>query len=137
MTFRTHLLAFAVSASLGGAALAAEPPAALSDSPEADASLYGQSVTLPRQAVACSERIADYTPRFQKFYDAWKHENATHIANGDKFIHEQARVGGVDADAGMSKLADADLERLRKTSLELLVRHCQLMLDSMAPPAAN
>jgi hypothetical protein len=137
MTFRTHLLAFAVSATLGGAALAADLPPASSDSPEADASLYGQSVTLPRQAVACSERIAGYTPRFQKFYDAWMSENATHIANGSKFIHDQARVGGVDADAGMIKLADADLERLRKTSLELLARHCQLMLDSMAPPVAN
>jgi hypothetical protein len=137
MTFRTHLLALVVSATLGGTASAAEPPAAQSNSPEADASLYGQSVTLPRQAVACSERIADYLPRFQKFYDAWTKENATHIANGSKFIHEQAKVGGVDADSGMAKLADADVERLRKTSVELLARHCQLMLESMAPPATN
>ena len=48
-------------------------------------------------------------PRFQKFYDAWRAENAAHIANGGKFIHEQAQVGGVDADAGMAKLADADV----------------------------
>ncbi len=137
MTFRTHLLALAVSATLGGAAFAAETPVAQSNSPEADASLYGQSVTLPRQATACAERIADYMPRFQKFYDAWKIENAAHIANGGKYIHDQAKVGGVDADAGMSKLADADVERLRKTSLELLARHCQLMLESMAPPATN
>ena len=137
MTSRIHLLALVVSATLGGAAFAAEPPAALSNSPEADASLYGQSVTLPRQAVACAERIADYTPRFQKFYDAWKTENAMHIANGSQFIHDQAKVGGVDADAGMNRLADADVERLHKTSLELLARHCQLMLESMAPPAVN
>jgi hypothetical protein len=137
MTFRTHFLALVVSATLGGTALAAETPAAQSNSPEADASLYGQSVTLPRQAVACAERIADYQPRFQKFYDAWSKENAAHIANGGKFIHDQAKVGGVDADAGMAKLADADVERLRKTSLELLARHCQLMLESMAPPATN
>ena len=137
MTFRTQLLALVASASLGGVAFAAETPVAQSNSPEADASLYGQSVTLPRQATVCSERIADYAPRFQKFYDAWKSENAAHIANGSQFVHEQARVGGVDADAGMNKLADADAERLRKTSLELLVRHCQLMLYSMAPPATN
>ena len=137
MTFRTHLLALVVSATLGGTVFAAESPAAQSNSPEADASLYGQSVTLPRQAVACSERIADYLPRFQKFYDAWTKENATHIANGNKFIHEQAKVGGVDADSGMAKLADADVERLRKISVELLARHCQLMLESMAPPATN
>ena len=137
MTFRLQLLALAVSASLGGAALAAETPVAQSNSPEADASLYGQSVTLPRQASVCAERIADYQPRFQKFYDAWKTDNAARIANGGKFIHEQAAKGGVNADDGMSKLADADVERLRKTSLELLVRHCQLMLDSLAPPVAN
>ena len=137
MTFRTQLLALAVSATLGGAAFAAETPVAQSNSPEADASLYGQSVTLPRQATACAERIADYMPRFQKFYDAWKNENAAHIANGGQYIHDQAKVGGVDADAGMNKLADADVERLRKTSLELLARHCQLMLESMAPPAGN
>ena len=137
MTFRTHLLALAVSATLGGAASAAETPVAQSNSPEAEASLYGQSVTLPRQAVACSERLADYLPRFQKFYDAWSKENAAAIANGSKFVHDQARVGGVDADAGMAKLAAADVERLHKTSLELLVRHCQLMLESMAPPATN
>ena len=137
MTSRIHLLALVVSASLGGTAFAAELPVAQSNSPEADASLYGQSVTLPRQATACSERIADYMPRFQKFYDAWRAENATHIANGSKYIHEQARVGGVDADAGMNRLADADVERLHKTSLELLARHCQLMLESMAPPATN
>jgi hypothetical protein len=35
----------------------------------------------------------------------------------------------------MARLADADVERLRKTSLELLARHCQLMLESLAPPA--
>jgi len=135
MTLRTHLLVLAVSATLGGAALAAEPPAASSDSPEADASLYGQSVTLPRQAAVCSERIADYMPRFQKFYDAWRTENAARIESGGKFIHQQAAKGGVNADEGMNRLADADVERLRKTSLELLVRHCQLMLESLAPPS--
>ena len=126
---------------LVGPAFAADPadapPLASSDSPESEASLYGQSVTLPRQAVACAERIADYMPRFQRFYDAWKAENATRIANGSKFIHEQAAKGKVDADAGMNTLADADVERLRKTSIELLARHCQLMLESMAPPAVN
>ena len=137
MTTRHHFLALVVSATLGGSAFAADAPAALSNSPEADASLYGQSVTLPRQATACAERIADYMPRFQKFYDAWRAENATHIANGGKFIHDQAKVGGVDADAGMARLADADAERLHKTSLELLAKHCQLMLESMAPPAVN
>ena len=137
MTFRIHFLALAVFATLGGSALAAEEPEAVSNSPETAATLYGQSVSLPRQATACAERIADYMPRFQKFYDAWRAENATHIANGSKYIHEQARVGGVDADAGMNKLADADVERLHKTSLELLARHCQLMLESMAPPAVN
>jgi len=137
MTLRSTLFVLAVSATLGGAALAAEPPAAQSDSPEADASLYGQSVTLPRQATACAERIADYMPRFQKFYDVWRSDNAVRIANGGKFIHEQAAKGGVNADDGMAKLADADVERLRKTSLELLARHCQLILDSLAPPAAN
>ena len=137
MTLRSTLFVLAVSATLGGAALAAEPPAAQSDSPEADASLYGQSVTLPRQATACAERIADYMPRFQKFYDVWRSDNAVRIANGGKFIHEQAAKGGVNADEGMAKLADADVERLRKTSLELLARHCQLILDSLAPPASN
>ena len=141
MTLRIHLLALVVSATFGAPAFAAdmpdEPPLASSDSPEAEASLYGQSVTLPRQAVACAERIADYMPRFQKFYDAWKTENAARIANGGKFIHEQAAKGHVDADAGMNTLADADVERLRKTSIELLAHHCQLMLESMAPPAVN
>jgi hypothetical protein len=137
MTLRTHFLVLAVSAILGGTVLAAEPPAASSDSPEADASLYGQSVTLPRQAAACSERIADYMPRFQKIYDAWRSENAARIETGGKFIHEQAAKGGVDADQGMARLADADVERLRKTSLELLTRHCQLMLESLSPPTAN
>ena len=136
MTLRTHLLVLVVSATLGGAALAAEPPAASSDSPEADASLYGQSVTLPRQAAVCSERIADYMPRFQKGYDVWRHANAARVENGGKFIREQGAKGGVNADEGMARLAGADVERLRKTSLELLVRHCQLMLDSLAPPSA-
>ena len=137
MTSRIHFLALAVLTSLGSAALAAEEPAASSDSPETAASLYGQSVTLPRQATACAERIADYMPRFQRFYDVWRNDNAVRIANGGKFIHEQAAKGGVNADDGMAKLADADVERLRKTSLELLARHCQLILDSLAPPVAN
>ena len=137
MTSRIHFLSLALFATLGGAALAAEEPAASSEGPEAAAALYGQSVTLPRQAGACAERIADYMPRFQKSYDAWRTENAAQIAAGGKFIHEQASKGGVDADAGMAKLADADVERLHKTSTELLARHCQLMLESMAPPAPN
>ena len=137
MTSRIHFLVLAVFATLGGAASAAEEPAAVSDSPETAATLYGQSVSLPRQAAACAERIADYMPRFQKFYDAWRTENAAQIAVGNKFIHDQASKGGVDADAGMAKLADADVERLRKTSTELLARHCQLMLESMAPPSTN
>jgi hypothetical protein len=49
-------------------------------------------------------------------------------------VHESAAKGGVDADAGMAKLADVDVVRLRKTSLELLAHHCDLMLESMAPP---
>ena len=142
MKFRIPFLALALSCTLDAAALAADVPAdpptiATSNSPESEASLYGESLTLPKQAAVCAERIADYMPRFQKFYDAWRAENATLIAAGSKFIHEQASKGGVDADAGMAKLADADVERLRKTSTELLARHCQLMLESMAPPAAN
>ena len=140
MTSRNSFLAPAVLAiftAVAGAALAAEEPAASSDSPETAASLYGQSVSLPRQATACAERIADYMPRFQKFFDAWSHENAAQIAAGNRFIHEQAAKGGVDADAGMAKLADADVERLRKTSTELLARHCQLILESLAPPSVN
>lgn len=137
MTSRTPFFTLVLLAAACGAALAGEEPAASSDSPETAASLYGQSVTLPRQATACAERIADYMPRFQKFYDAWRTENAAQIAVGDKFIHEQAARGGVDADAGMAKLADADVERLRKTTPELLARHCQLILESLAPPATN
>jgi len=78
MKLRTHLLALAASATLAATALAAEQPAATSDSPETDASLYGQSVTLPRQAAVCAERIADYMPRFQKVFDA-SHTSSTGI----------------------------------------------------------
>jgi hypothetical protein len=134
MIFRIHLLALAVFATLGGAAQATEP-VARSNSPEADASLYGESVMLPRRATVCAERIADYTPRFQHAYDAWHAENAERIAEGSKFIHDSAAKGGVDADAGMAKLGDAEVERLRKTTPELLARHCQLILESMAPPS--
>jgi hypothetical protein len=134
MTSRTHLLVLAMFATLGGAAHAIEP-AARSNSPEADASLYGESVMLPRQAAVCAERIADYAPRFQHAYDAWHAENAAPIERGSKFMHEAAAKGGVDADAGMAKLGDAEVERLRKTTLELLAHHCQLILESMAPPA--
>ena len=135
MTSRIHLLAFAVLATFGGAAHAADTPAAQSNSPEADAALYGESLMLPRQAGVCAERIADYGPRFQHSYDAWRGENAARIASGSKFIHDSAAKGGVDADAGMAKLADAEVDRLRKTTLEKLANHCQLMLESMAPPA--
>jgi hypothetical protein len=137
MTSRIHLLAFVALALVGGAAFAADPPAAQSNSPEADASLYGESVMLPRQAAACAERIADYMPRFQHAYDAWHHLNEAHIASGRQVIHAQAQAGGVDADSGMTKLADADFDRLRRTSLEKLANHCQLILESMAPPAVN
>jgi len=137
MTSRTSLFAVAALALAGQAALAAEQPVAQSNSPQADASLYGESVMLPRQAAVCAERIADYMPRFQHAYDAWRDLNATHIAAGGKVIHDQARAGGVDADAGMDKLAQPDIERLRKTSIEMLARHCQLILESMAPPAVN
>ena len=137
MIHRSSLLAVVLSSALAGAAWAAEPPAASSDSPEAEASLYNQSVTLPRQATACAERIADYLPRFQKSFEAWRSENAVHIANGGRFVHEQAAKGGIDADAGLARLADADVERLHRTSPELLAKHCQLMLESLAPPPAN
>ena len=137
MKSRISFLAIVVASLLGGAALAAEEPSVTSDSPEAEASLYNQSVTLPRQATACAERIADYMPRFQKFYDAWHAQNAAHIANGGKFIHEQAAKGHVNADDGLAKLADQDVERLRKVSIEKLAKHCDLMLESLAPPATN
>ena len=129
-----NLLAAAALALLGPAAIAAEQPVAQSNSPEADASLYGESVMLPKQAAVCAERLADYMPRFQPAYDAWRDLNAEHIANGSKFVHDKARAGGVDADSGMNKLAEADRERLRKTSVELLAKHCELILESMAPP---
>src|SRR4051812_48262558 len=105
MTSRTSLFAVAALALAGQAALAAEQPVAQSNSPQADASLYGESVMLPRQAAVCAERIADYMPRFQHAYDAWRDLNATHIAAGGKVIHDQARAGGAGADPGMGKLA--------------------------------
>lgn len=137
MKFRPHLLAAVSLALLGPAAFAAEQPAAQSNSPEADASIYGESVMLPKQASVCAERIAGYMPRFQHAYDAWHGLNAEHIANGSKVIHDKAKAGGVDADAGMDKLGQADIERLRKTSIEMLAKHCDLILESMAPPATN
>jgi len=137
MTLRSHLLAFAVLAVAAGAAPAAETPVAHSNSPEADASLYGQSVTLPKQAAVCAERLPGYLPRFQALYDAWAKENAVQIATGSKVIHDEAAKGGVDADAGMVKLAQADVDRLRSITPELLTRHCELILEAMAPPLAN
>jgi hypothetical protein len=133
MTFRTSLLAVAVVAVPAGA----QAPAAQSNSPAADASLYGQSVTLPKQAAVCAEHLPGYLPRFQALYDAWVKENAVQIATGSQVIHEAAAKGGVDADAGMAKLAQADVERLRGITPELLARHCELMLEAMAPPLAN
>ena len=137
MTFRHSFIAAAALAVASAAALAAETPAAQSNSPEADASLYGESVMLPKQAAVCAERLADYMPRFQRAYDGWRDVNAAQIAEGSKFIHDKARAGGVDADAGMNELGKADIDRLRKTSVEMLAKHCQLILESMAPPAAN
>ena len=137
MKSRYNLLAAAALALAGHAAFAAEQPVAQSNSPEADASLYGESVMLPKQAAACSERLADYMPRFQHAYDAWRDLNAEHIANGSKFIHDKAKAGGVDADAGMNELGKADIDRLRRTSIEMLAKHCQLILESMAPPSTN
>jgi hypothetical protein len=139
MKVRIPFLAFVVASTLGGSALAVEEPVATSNSPEAEAALYSQSVTLPRQASACAERIADYMPRFQRFYDAWRAENATRIVNGGKFLRQQAASADakLNADDGLAKLADQDVERLRKTSIEKLVKHCDLMLESLAPPAAN
>jgi hypothetical protein len=134
MTTRIHSLALAVFATLAASAHA-QAPAATSNSPEADASLYGESVLLPRRAAVCAERIADYSPRFQHAYDAWRAENAARIAIGSKVMHDSAAKGGVDADAGMAKVGDQEVERLRKTTLELLAHHCQLILESMAPPA--
>jgi hypothetical protein len=43
----------------------------------------------------------------------------------------------VNVDDGLAKLADQDVERLRKTSIEKLAKHCDLLLESLAPPAAN
>ncbi|MEP6504768.1 MAG: hypothetical protein ABJD97_15620 [Betaproteobacteria bacterium] len=134
MTTRIHILALAVLATLGSAAHA-QAPAATSNSPEADASLYGQSVVLPRQAAVCAERSPDYAGRFQRAYDAWRAENAQRIAIGSKFVHDSAAKGGVDADAGVLKLGDAEVERLRKTTPELLAKHCALLLETLAPPA--
>ncbi len=76
-------------------------------------------------------------PRFRTFCDGWCTENATQIASGAAVIHELAKVGGVDADTSRAKRAVADVERLRKTTLELLARHCQLILESPAPPTTN
>ena len=134
MTTRIHTLALAVLATLAAAAHA-QGPAATSNSPEADASLYGESVLLPRRAAVCAERIADYSPRFQHAYDAWRADNAARIARGSKFMHDSAAKGGVDADAGMAKVGDQEVERLRKTTPELLARHCALLLETLAPTA--
>jgi hypothetical protein len=134
MTTRIHSLALAVFATLGAAAHA-QAPAVTSDSPETYASLYGQSVVLPREAAVCAEHAPDYAARFQRAFDGWRAENAQRIAAGSKFVHDSAAKGGVDADAGAVKLGDAEVERLRKTTPELLAKHCQLMLESLAPPA--
>lgn len=134
MTTRIHTLALAVFATLAASAHA-QAPAAASNSPEADASLYGESVLLPRRAAVCRERIADYAARFQPAYDSWRAENAVRIASGSKVMHESAAKGGVDADAGMAKVGDQEVERLRKTTPELLAHHCQLILETLAPAA--
>ena len=66
--------------------------------------------------------------------------DGTRLEYGELILATGSRVRpliGVDADAGMNKLAEADVERLRKTSIEMLAHHCQLILESMAPPATN
>ena len=133
----TTRIPFLVPALLACAAAAAhaQQPAASSNSPEADASLYGQSVVLPREAAVCSERAPDYAARFQRAFDAWRAENAQRLEIGRKFVRDSAAKGGVDADAGAARLGDAEVERLRKTTPELLARHCELMLESLAPPS--
>ena len=48
-------------------------------------------------------------------------------------MHDSALKGGVDADAGVVKLGDAEVQRLRRTTPELLAKHCALMLETLAP----
>jgi hypothetical protein len=131
-TTRMPLLALAILACVGTSPRAQEP-VARSNSLEADASLYGQSVALPRQAAVCGEHLPGYAQRFQPAFEAWRADNAQRIAAGSKFVHDSAARGGVDADAGVAKLGDEDAQRLRKTTPELLERHCRLLLESLAP----
>ncbi len=132
MTTRFHPVALAVL--VGAAACAqAQEPVASSNSPQTDASLYGQSVVLPREAAVCAERSPDYAARFQRAFDAWRADNAQRIEAGSRFVHDSAARGGVNADAGAARLGDAEVERLHKTTPELLARHCELILETLAP----
>ena len=54
-----------------------------------------------------------------------------------RFLEAEGLISPERAPSGYRRYDTADVERLRKTSTELLARHCQLILESLAPPSVN
>jgi hypothetical protein len=94
-----------------------------------DAGLYLYSIQLPKQAMACAERIAGYDARFQPAFVRWKAQNAASIANGEAFMRAAATDANRPFEADIARVTQADADLLRRATPEGLAKTCDALLE--------
>ena len=127
---RRNSLALAVA--LG---IAASTPllAQVVTTPEQDALLFLDSQVLPRKAAACSERISDFSARFEPAFRAWLATNKNHLASGEAFLRADAEKTKVPFERDIESVIAAISQQWTKAPLSVLQENCAATLLQLNP----
>jgi hypothetical protein len=130
-TPRFHALTAALALALAPLAARAADP---TPEQQRDAGLFLYSLQLPKQALACAERIPGYDARFQPAFARCKAQNAGTIANGEAFMRAAAKEAGQPFESDLEKASQARADGLRRATPEALAKTCDALLDLVDAP---
>ncbi len=87
--------------------------------------VYIMSLSLPRAADVCNEKVPGYKARFDKAYPPWRQRNADAIAKGERVVREEAEKLNVNPDLYKSKRVDAPRDAISKMQKERAIEMCE------------
>jgi len=87
--------------------------------------VYIMSLSLPRAADVCNEKVSGYRARFDKAYPLWRQRNADAITKGEELFREEAKRLNIDPDLYKSKRVDAPRDAISKMQKERAIEMCE------------
>ena len=115
------------------------PSLALGQQPQSElnATLFLESVAMPKKAKACALRIPGFTSRYEPAFFTWYKSNQQRLAEGEKFLRSDAEKNNIPFQKNIDRVTDIPAQLIEKATQAMLEENCNAMLEKLGASSKN